>query len=197
MKQQLRDLRNMLLRRRLKNHDFTIIANNCIAGCVLHDLKHRFDTPTINLYIPFPDYIVFLQNLRTFVYADFEELPNEGGCPKGLCGGAIRVFFLHYPSYEEGVKAWKKRAERIHWDNLYIVLAERDGCTYQDLHTFDSLLYTHKVALTHKHYLDIKSSFCIKGYSSQNEIGNIMNFNGYFGFKIYDQFNWVSFLNKK
>lgn len=187
----------MLLRKRLKNHDFTIVSNNCIAGCVLHDLRHRFDTPTVNMYIPFPDYIVFLQNIRTFVYADFEELPNESGCPKGLLGGEVRVFFLHYPSYEEGVKAWKKRAERIHWDNLYIVLAERDGCKYQDLQEFEKLTFNNKIALTHVEYPKLTCGFHIKGYEHDYELGNIMDFKGRFGAKIYDQFDWVTFLNRK
>ena len=26
----------------------TLICNNCLAGCVLHDYNMRFDTPTIN-----------------------------------------------------------------------------------------------------------------------------------------------------
>jgi len=197
IKQKLREIRNRIQRCFLKQKDFTIISNNCLAGCVLHDLGERFNTPTINLYIPFPDYIVFLQNLQTLVYADFEEIPNDSGCPKGLLGGSVNVFFLHYSSYEEGVKVWKKRAERIHWDNLFVVLSERDGCTYQDLCHFDALQYAHKVALTHIHYPDIKSHFCIKGYSKQHEIGNIMGFKGWWGKKIYDQFNWINFLNKK
>lgn len=93
MKEQLRKFRNLCLSHKLKNHDFTIIANNCIAGCVLHDLNLRFDTPTINLYIPFPDYILFLKNLKRFVYADFTELPSENGHPVGLLGGGNSCLF--------------------------------------------------------------------------------------------------------
>ena len=70
MKQQLRELRNKILRKRLKNHD----------------LKLRFDTPTANLYIPFPDYIFFLKNLKQLVYAEFTEIPHKA-CPAGLLGG--------------------------------------------------------------------------------------------------------------
>lgn len=94
MKQQFRNLRNKFLRRRLKNHDFTIIANNCIAGCVLHDLGMQFDTPTINLYIPFPDYTIFVKNLRKFVYSDICEVKDNSKCPHGLLGGGNKYLFL-------------------------------------------------------------------------------------------------------
>ena len=87
MKEQLRNLRNIISRKKLKNKDFTLIANNCLAGCVLHDLNQRFDTPTINLYIPFPDYITFLKDIKRFVYSEFAELPNYKECPVGLLGG--------------------------------------------------------------------------------------------------------------
>lgn len=97
MKQQLRELRNKILRKRLKNRDFTIIANNCLAGCIYHDLKLRFDTPTVNLYIPFPDYIFFLKNLKQLVYAEFTEIPHKA-CPAGLLGGDDSCVF---PSLSE------------------------------------------------------------------------------------------------
>lgn len=98
MKEQLREFRNKIFRRRLKNRDFTIIANNCIAGCVYHDLGLRFDTPTVNLYIPFPDYILFLKNLKELVYAKFIQLPSVNGHPVGLLGGGNSCAF---PSLSE------------------------------------------------------------------------------------------------
>ena len=93
MKELLRKLHNKFQRLRLRNCDFTIIANNCTAGCVYHDLGLRFDTPTVNLYIPFPDYILFLKNLRQFVYAEFAELPSDNGHPVGLLGGGNSCLF--------------------------------------------------------------------------------------------------------
>lgn len=194
MKSFLRNLRNKILRTRLRNSDFTIIANNCIAGCVLHDLGQKFRTPTINLYIPFPDYILFLKDLEYYVNAEIEEMPNVGGCPAGILGARICIYFLHYQSFEEGVESWRRRTTRINWDNLFVVLVERDGCTLDDLIAFDALPYK-KVALTRKTYPMLKSSFQIKGYEQECEVGHIMDFKGLFGSRPYDQFDWVSFLN--
>jgi uncharacterized protein (DUF1919 family) len=179
------------------NQQFTLIANNCIAGCVLHDYKMRFDTPTINLYIPFPDYILFLQKFEYFINADFEEIKEEGATyPIGLLGGEIKVHFLHYHSFDQAIESWRKRVKRIHHDNIKVVLVERDGCTAKDLMDFDKLPFTNKVALTRRNDLNLKSTFHFKGYDDKDELGNIMFYKGLFGKKIYDQFDWWSFLNK-
>ena len=179
------------------NKPLTLISNNCLAGCVLHDYKMRFDTPTINLYIPFPDYILFLQKFEYFVNADFEEIKDElVSYPIGLLGGEIKVNFLHYNSFEQAVEAWRRRAKRIHYDNIKVVLVERDGCTAKDLMDFDNLPFANKVALTRRNNLNLKSSFHFKGYDDKEELGNIMFYKGFLGKKIYDKFDWWPFLNK-
>ena len=198
IKDTLRNLQNRFKRLRLKNQHFTVISNNCIAGCVLHDLGQRFYTPTVNLYIPFPDYTKFLQNLRHYVWAEIEDITSSlSTCPIGLVGGEIKVYFLHYKTFDDAKEAWCRRRERIDWENLYVVLVERDGCTADDLKEFDSLPYPNKIAFTHKKYPFIKSSFCIKGYEGKLELGNIMDYTGPFGKRVYDQFNWVRFFNQR
>lgn len=106
------------------------------------------------------------------------------------------MHFLHYQSYTEGVEAWKRRSERIHWSNLYVVMSERDGCTESDLYKFDSLPYRNKIALTHITFPSMSNSYCIKGFEKNNELGNIMDYQGLLGKKYYDQFDWVKFLNQ-
>ena len=175
----------------------TLICNNCLAGCILHDYNMRFDTPTINLWIPFPDYIKFLQRLEFFVNADFQEIKEDGiNYPIGLLGGEVKVYFLHYHSFSQAVYKWKQRAKRIHWDNIKLILVERDGCQSHDLNDFDSLPITKKIALTRLNNPILNSAFHIKGYEDKKELGNIMSFKGVLGKKIYDQYDWYSFLKK-
>lgn len=47
MKEQLRNLRNIISRAKLKNHDLVLIANNCLFGCIIHDFNQYVDTPLI------------------------------------------------------------------------------------------------------------------------------------------------------
>lgn len=117
--------------------------------------------------------------------------------PLDYWGWQIQIHFLHYKNFEEGVNAWKRRRERIHWNKLYVVLVERDGCSEEDLKAFDGLPYKHKIALVHKPYSFLKHSCLIKGFENDHELGNIMTFKNKWGMKHYDAFNWRKFLNQK
>ena len=193
----LKFLRKLYFRNKRDLKPQTLICNNCLAGCVLHDYNMRFDTPTINLWIPFPDYMKFLKRLKFFINADFQEIKEDGiNYPIGLLGGEVKVYFLHYHSFEEAVNKWKQRAKRIHWDNIKFILVERDGCSSQDLIDFDSLPLANKVALTRTNDLNLNSAFHIKGYDNKEELGDIMFFKGVLGRRIYDQYDWYSFLKK-
>lgn len=88
MKEKIRKIVMGIIRRKLHNTSFTLISNNCIAGCVLHDLGLQFKTPTINLYIPFPDYVVFLENLRENLTKDLIYVgKSQEGAPIATLGG--------------------------------------------------------------------------------------------------------------
>lgn len=185
-------------RARLQNKDFTLITNNCLAGCLYHDLGLQFATPTINLYMPFPDYINFLKDFKNNIEKDLVNISSDDGVPSASLGyGGGKIIFLHYDSFEAASKAWNRRKERINFDNLYAVLVERDGCTHEDLRNFIKLPIKNKIALVHKNYDDIEDSFVIKGFENQEQLGNIMDYVGYFGKRYYDQFDWINFLNNK
>lgn len=201
IKNRLRQIRLMFRRMTLRNHDFTIICNNCIGGCVYHDFHAEFLSPTINLYIPFPDFITFLKNIKEALEAPVENIGiDSNGTPRGrikILGGGITLVFLHYKDFEEANDAWERRKSRINWNNLFIVLVERDGCTLNDLREFNSLPFEHKIAFTYRKYDDIDNSFVIRNCSEQHQLGNIMQWSGKLGTKFYDQFNWIRFLNQK
>ncbi len=135
--------------------------------------------------------------------AEFEDMTGKPcgiqslmNVPVGRLGGII-VYFVHYKSFEDGVKAWRKRVPRINWDNIYVVLVERDGCTPQDIADFDKLPYKNKVALVHKEYDGIKSAYVVKGYEKETEVGNITIYTHKGYHREYDKFPWIKFLNKR
>lgn len=76
-------------------------------------------------------------------------------------------------------------------------MVERDGCTYEDLLRFDKLPFKHKVALVHKQYINLQSQFVIKGFDNDKQVGNVMDYKGLFGKRIYDQYSWIKFLNNR
>ena len=44
----------------------------------------------------------------------------------------ITISFLHYSSEEEAEAAWEKRKVRINYDNLFIILYDKNGLTDSD-----------------------------------------------------------------
>lgn len=65
-------IRCFIDRKRLKNREFTILACNCVAGCMYHDLGLKFDSPTINLYIYPKDFINFLKKPQYYLKQEME-----------------------------------------------------------------------------------------------------------------------------
>lgn len=164
---------------------------------VTHDFRQPLNSPTVNLFIPFPDYVTFLENMRFYLQQEIIDITGRSPYPIGEISGGVKIHFLHYNTFEEARSAWMRRRGRIDFNNLYVVLVERDGCTHNDLLRFDRLPFKHKVAIVHKPYTDIKNKFYFKGYENDNQVGLITDWKNKLGQRIYDKFDWVGWLNCK
>lgn len=51
-----RRIRMVLWRRKLKNRTPSILSNNCTAGVLYSDFGLPFASPTINMFMEFPDF---------------------------------------------------------------------------------------------------------------------------------------------
>lgn len=177
----------------LKNNTFSVISNNCLGGVVTHYLGVRLNSPTINLFIEPDDYLLFLDNLKFYIYADIEDVSSpDRPYPVGLLGGKIYLYFMHYHSFEEAVSTWRRRAERVNWDNLFVVIQQINGCEYECLQRFDRLPYPRKLAITYCHYPDIQSGFYIQGM----ENFNILESSEPWEPRHFEVFDWVAFFNE-
>ena len=109
-------IRNVYDRFRLeKNADFSIISNHCMGGIISHDLGLEFKSPTVNLKILPDDFIKFVENLEHYLFLPIEEKFETGiSYPIGLLGD-VTLYFVHYSSFEEAVKCWNRRKERVNY----------------------------------------------------------------------------------
>lgn len=181
--------------RKLKNFDFSIVASNCVGTIIYYDLGLPFLSPTINLTIGMNDFVRFAENLKFYMEKQIVKIDGENECPAGMLGN-IRINFVHYETFEEGLLKWEERKKRINWDNLIFIGSERGDCTYETIQRFDKLPYRNKVILTHVDYPEIKSAYCIKGFEEKEELGRILDFKDQFIKRRYlDDFDYVSFLN--
>lgn len=79
-------------------------------------------------------------------------------------------------------------------ENAYCILVETVSCKYEDLVAFDNLPFKHKIILVHKEYPELIHSQVIKGFDGKNLHGDILRFTDFFGSRMYDQVDWIRFL---
>ena len=199
---ELRDLLyNSKNRNTLCNTDFTIISNDCTAGCVYKDLKVRTNTVTRNFYFNADDYIKFCQNLDFYLSLVPEqykgEYQDEGSQYLMASLGDLKLFLVHIPSIEDAQKEWKRRRERINKNNIFFLMNDRNFCTEKQIKEFDELPYKNKICFTHIPYNQYKSTFYITGSEKKPFLDPITNYVHFWWIKrYYDQFDFVDWLNK-
>lgn len=128
MKKQIRDIYRAIsrwwLRKRLKNHNFSIICNTCIGGIIYHELGEKFLSPTINMWFEDKDFPKFAQNLRWYLEQPLRFVKGIDATPTAYCGD-ILIHFIHYHSDEEANKKWIERSRRVNYDNLFFIFSDR------------------------------------------------------------------------
>ncbi len=182
-------------RKKLKNTSPSIISSNCNGAMILHDLGLKFNTPTVNLLFEASGFIKFVSDLDRYLSEDLVEAESDKPYPVGQLDD-IKVYFMHYKSFEEAKSKWNERKERIDRNNMFFMFTDKDGCTDEDLIAFDALPYEHKVVFTHVPHPEIKSAYYIKGFENEKEVGILSDFKpGFFRRRYIDDFDYVSFLN--
>lgn len=151
-------------RKKLLKSDFTIISNNCWGGGVYRYFALPYNSPTVGLYFFADDYIKFIKNLKWYCskplefitinecYHKSQIIQNKHENVPIARLGDVEIIFLHYKTKEEASEKWKRRCERINWDNLIIKFSEMNECTLYNLQEFDKLDYKKKVVFVTKDY---------------------------------------------
>lgn len=193
-----KNIRNKIERKRMKNENFTILANNCIGGVIYHDLNLKFLSPTINLYITPVHFVKFLENLDYYLSLEIKPVKTKLNYPVGQLGD-INIYFKHYDSIEEAIKKWNQRKLRINKKNLYILMTDRWCLPIEYLERFNELKYKNKICFTHKEYKNIECCKVVKKWSNKYCVGTITNIANVFGKRLYQyakDFNYIEWLNK-
>lgn len=201
-----RPIRNKWDRFRLKNENFTILSNNCMAGKIYHDLGLKFLTPTINIYIKPDQFVLFLSKLDYFLNLPVQPVVGEYKYPVGKIGD-VYLYFKHYSSFDEAVAKWNERKKRINKDNLYVMMTDRyldleqhdyepRSCSSDVFSSFDSLPFKHKICLTAEKREE-KSCYQLKEFENEKCVGVITDIVDLLGKRMYQlsKFDYVSWLN--
>lgn len=187
-------------RMRLKNHNPTIISNNCIGGYMSHDLGIRFNSPCVNQGMIAKDYISFLKNMEYYLSLTPVNLNRNYRNTDFMMTqlGDLICLFAHEKSVEVAIEKWEKRKGRINFDNMFVFMVDSFECTYDDIKEFNNLPYKNKVILTHKPYPEFECAHYIKGFEKYGQVGVLSDWKpGFWKRRYLDDFNYVSFLNRK
>lgn len=133
--------------RELKENTPTIFAPNCWGGITYHHLGLEFCSPLINMYEDHDDFIKFLtdpvhymdQDLRLKEYYTDETYVKA--FPVVMLGD-IELWMNHYENFDEAAAIWERRKKRIKWDNLFVMLFDKDP---KRVERFLSLPYEKKI----------------------------------------------------
>lgn len=185
---------------RLTNKDFTLFSSNCTGGVIYHSLNLKFLSPTINVYFEPDSFIKFLSNPKVYLNGGIKQVSTEEYTYPLIQIEDIIVHAVHYKTSEEFIEKWISRGKRINYDNIFVLMAERDGCTYEHIRTFDQLQYKNKVIFVHKPMPEIKSACYIPGIelddTSLHRIQPLTSYIHRFTCKRYiDLFDYVEFFN--
>ena len=127
----------------------SILSNNCVAGRMLHDLGLRLDTPTVNLWMSFPDYLTFTEALPFSLDGTLHQVHGlDERTPVAdwmFSGGIVRLHFIHSPSFATAKRDWERRIVRVHPNPVFLVAADNTNATHEELSRFLRLPFPKKM----------------------------------------------------
>ena len=192
----LRFFINRRNRKKLKNQTPTIFASDCNGTFIMHDLGLQFRTPTVNLFFSAGDFVKFLGNVKGYLGKDLQDAgTSSSGYPLGRLDDII-IHFVHYADFAVAKEKWLARARRIDFNNVFVIMTDRNGCTYEIIREFDALPYPNKVIFTHKPYPEFTSAKYLPDFSHEECVGVLSGFKNKFGKRYLDEFDYIGFLNQ-
>jgi len=181
------------------NKNITIISSNCIGGLIYHDLGIKFMSPTINLYILQKDFLKFVSNIDYYIEKDLEFINENKEYPIAYLDfgreSEVKIFFLHYKSKEEAEVKWNERKRRINYENIFLIMSDRDGITYDDMIKFGKIPCKRKIIFTYKDYKELPYTFKLDEDKNKQVVGHyqMKRWNGFCEFEM--KFNFAKWIN--
>jgi uncharacterized protein (DUF1919 family) len=170
-------------RAKLKRRDFSIICNNCVAWGIYRKLGLPYSTPTVGLFFYSEDYIKFLENFEHYIrqplkfketskHPEANALRKATSYPIGVLGDDVEIQFLHYQSEKEAADKWKRRTQRINFDNLFFIYSDAEEDFKEEfLLRYEKLPFKHKIFLSSKPQADMNSVVFIRDYQKEKRVG--------------------------
>lgn len=184
------------LRKKITNKNFSIICSNCIGGIIYHRLGLKFLSPTINLWMYQYDYLKLVLDLKKYMALNLEFIETDYNYPVARLGD-ITLYFNHYKSNEEAESCWNRRKKRINYDNLFLIMYDKDNLTKEDLKKLESVNCKGKIVISNNDYPDLPYVLKIEADMSDPEKRYRFDKNKFTGKRKFEEaFDYVKWLNE-
>jgi uncharacterized protein (DUF1919 family) len=197
-------LANAILRKRVRNKDFTIISVNCVGGSIYRQFRRPYSSPFVGVALPGECYVKLLGNLQEYLEQELvfastsrfqyvNNLRRKRGTyyPIGILGDDIEIHFIHYANEDLARQKWNIRRKRVNMDNLFIEFSDEYLCEERHVREFDCLDYPHKVVFTAKPYPDLKSAVWLNEYADQPHVVDLFS-NQHIFHRHFDLADWFN-----
>lgn len=187
-----------ICRLRIRNRNFTILCSNCIGGIIYNRLGMQFLSPTINLFIRQYDFIKFIGNPQFYLSQELMFIETEYPFPVGLLGD-IRIHFNHSDNEADALLDWERRKKRINWDNLYIIMYDRDGLTREQIYSLSHIRCKQLIVLSERNvYPELDYVYHIKRSGINRNNDQVFLDDDFFGLRTFEkQWDFVKWLNRR
>ena len=153
-----------------------------------------------------PDFIKFVEHPRDYSALKPCKLTSEelakilSSYPYPLVRlGDLTLYCVHYATEDDAIRKWEERKRRIQWDNIVIIMTDRDGCTDDIKERFECLPYR-KVMFVHKN--DSRFPNCVElsefndSRKYPHEVGIVTEPVGWFGRRALElDYDWLALLS--
>lgn len=183
-------------RRRLCNRKFSILCSNCIGGIIYHRLGLQFNSPTVNLWIRQYDFIKLIMNPTEYLNKELVFVDSEYPHPVAMLGD-IRIHFNHSRDEEEARNDWERRKKRIEWDNLYIIMYDRDNLSREQILSLKQVKCKRLIVLSERNiYSYIDYVYHIDRPNKGRDSEHVFLDTDFFGLRTFEkQWDFVKWLN--
>lgn len=178
----IRRLKNIRKLNKMIQNDVSILSMNCFGGRIYQDLKREYLSPTAGLFFYIDDFILLLKDIhildRDIVECSIskwehtkEIISQHGGknYPIGVFKGTnIEIHFLHYHSFEEAVKKWKRRMKRFNYEKFLVIAFQQNECTERSVYEFANLELRNKILFCNNQ-IDLPDICFIKEFANRSE----------------------------
>lgn len=101
---------------------WSIVSNNCVGGTICEWLGIPFCSPFVGCWVEPFDFVKIMSCFERYVTSKLRFVKSKYNYPVGRLLD-VHIYFNHYASVEDVVKAWIRRVERIDYKNLLFILS--------------------------------------------------------------------------